>query len=119
MVVLSINGNRFLGCSRYPDCKNTKSISTGVFCPREGCTGQLIERKTKRGRMFYGCNSYPKCTYATWDRPVAQKCEKCGFPILVYKETKKRGTYHKCPSCKEEYQIEAAKDQAEAPLQES
>ncbi len=119
MVVLSINGNRFLGCSRYPDCKNTKSISTGVSCPREGCTGQLIERKTKRGRMFYGCNSYPKCTYATWDRPVAQKCEKCGFPILVYKETKKRGTYHKCPNCKEEYQIEAAKEQTEVPAQES
>jgi DNA topoisomerase-1 len=112
MVVLSINGNRFLGCSRYPECKNTKSISTGVSCPREGCTGQLIERKTKRGRMFYGCNTYPKCTYATWDRPIAQKCEQCGFPILVYKETKKRGIYHKCPNCKAEYQIEAPKEES-------
>jgi len=112
MVVLSINGNRFLGCSRYPECRNTKSISTGVFCPREGCEGQLIERKTKRGRIFYGCNSYPKCTYATWDKPVAQKCSQCNFPILVYKETKRQGAFHKCPSCKAEYQIEGAKESA-------
>jgi DNA topoisomerase-1 len=112
MVVLSINGNRFLGCSKYPECKNTKSISTGVMCPREGCTGQLIERKTKRGRMFYGCNTYPKCTYATWDRPIAQKCEKCNFPILVYKETKRKGNYNKCPNCKAEYQLEGPKDNA-------
>jgi DNA topoisomerase I len=119
MVVLTINNNRFLGCSRYPECKNTKSISTGVACPREGCTGQLIERKTRRGRMFYGCSTYPKCTYATWDRPVAQKCEKCGFPILVYKETKKKGTYHKCPNCKEEYLIEAAKESAETAMEEA
>jgi DNA topoisomerase I len=119
MVVLTINNNRFLGCSRYPECKNTKSISTGVACPREGCTGHLIERKTRRGRMFFGCSAYPKCTYATWDRPVAQKCEKCGFPILVYKETKKKGTYHKCPNCKAEYLIEGAKESAETAMEEA
>jgi DNA topoisomerase-1 len=119
MVVLTINGNRFLGCSRYPECKNTKSISTGVACPREGCTGHLIERKTRRGRMFFGCSAYPKCTYATWDRPVAQKCEQCGFPILVYKETKKKGIYHKCPNCKAEYMIEAAKESSETAMEEA
>jgi DNA topoisomerase-1 len=119
MVVLSINGNRFLGCSRYPECKNTKSISTGVSCPREGCTGHLIERKTRRGRMFYGCSAYPKCTYATWDRPVAQKCEKCGFPILVYKDTKKKGVYHKCPNCKAEYLIEGAKESPDNAAEEA
>ncbi|HMD67908.1 MAG TPA: type I DNA topoisomerase [Chitinivibrionales bacterium] len=105
MVVLNINGNRFLGCSRYPDCRNTKSISTGVACPREGCTGQLIERKTKRGRLFFGCNTYPKCTFATWDRPVAKKCPHCGFGILVYKDTKRKGAYHRCPQCRTEYPI--------------
>jgi DNA topoisomerase-1 len=108
MVVLNINGNRFLGCSRYPDCKNTKSISTGVACPREGCTGQLIERKTRRGRLFYGCNTYPKCNYATWDRPVAQKCPQCGFGILVYKDTKRKGVYHRCPNCKAEFPVPGA-----------
>jgi DNA topoisomerase-1 len=108
MVVLNINGNRFLGCSRYPECKNTKSISTGVACPRVGCTGQLIERKTKRGRLFFGCNTYPKCTYATWDRPVAQKCPQCDFGILVYKDTKRKGVYHRCPNCKAEYPVPGA-----------
>jgi DNA topoisomerase-1 len=105
MVVLNINGNRFLGCSRYPECKNTKSISTGVACPREGCTGQLIERKTRRGRLFYGCNAYPKCNFATWDKPVAQKCPECGFGILVFKDTKRKGAYNRCPQCKAEFPI--------------
>jgi DNA topoisomerase-1 len=108
MVVLNINGNRFLGCSRYPECRNTKSISTGVVCPREGCNGQLIERKTKRGRLFFGCSHYPKCNYATWDRPVAQKCPQCGFGILVYKDTKRKGVYHRCPNCRAEYPVPGA-----------
>jgi|WetSurMetagenome_2_1015567.scaffolds.fasta_scaffold03855_9 DNA topoisomerase I len=114
MVVLNINGNRFLGCSRYPECRNTKSISTGVACPREGCTGQLIERKTRRGRLFYGCNTYPKCNFATWDRPVAQKCPNCGFGILVYKDTKRKGAYHRCPKCRSEFPISAAAEPAAA-----
>ena len=114
MVVLNINGNRFLGCSRYPECRSTKSISTGVVCPREGCSGQLIERKTRRGRLFFGCSNYPKCNYATWDRPVAQKCPQCGFGILVYKDTKRKGVYHRCPNCKAEYPVPGA---AEEPVQ--
>jgi DNA topoisomerase-1 len=59
MVILTINGNRFLGCSKFPECKNTKSLSTGVNCPQDGCKGQLVERKTRRGKIFYGCNAYP------------------------------------------------------------
>jgi DNA topoisomerase I, bacterial len=105
MVILTINGKRFLGCSKYPECRNTKSLSTGIACPREGCTGFLIERRTKRGKIFYGCNTYPKCNYATWDKPVAQKCEKCNFPILVYKETKRKGRLNRCPNCRTEYPI--------------
>ncbi len=105
MVVLSINGRRFLGCSKYPECKNTKALSTGVACPREGCGGFLIERRTKRGKTFYGCSAYPKCNYATWDKPIAQKCEKCNFPILLYKDTKRKGRYNLCPNCKAEYPI--------------
>ncbi|HUI90677.1 MAG TPA: type I DNA topoisomerase [Chitinivibrionales bacterium] len=108
MVVLNINGNRFLGCSRYPECRNTKSISTGVTCPREGCGGQIIERKTKRQRLFFGCSNYPKCNFATWDRPVAQKCPQCGFGILVYKDTKRKGVYHRCPNCRAEFPVPGA-----------
>jgi DNA topoisomerase I len=114
MVVLSINGRRFLGCSKYPDCKNTKALSTGVACPREGCDGFLTERRTKRGKIFFGCSAYPKCNYATWDKPLAQKCEKCSFPILLYKDTKRKGKYNICPSCKAEYPIaETAPEGAE------
>ena len=113
MVILTINNKRFLGCSRYPECRNTKSLTTGVACPREGCQGFLIERRTKRGKTFYGCNTYPKCNYATWDRPIAQKCEKCGFPILVYKDTKRKGRYNLCPHCKAEYPLPDAPAQGE------
>jgi len=113
MVILTINGKRFLGCSKYPECRNTKSLSTGIACPREGCEGFLIERRTKRGKIFYGCNTYPKCNYATWDKPVAQKCEKCNFPILVYKETKRKGRMNRCPNCRTEYPL----PDAEAPAQ--
>ncbi len=105
MIVLSMNGSRFLGCSRFPECKNTKSMSTGVHCPQDGCKGSLVERKTRRGKIFFGCSEYPECTFATWDRPVDQKCSKCGFPMIVYKETKRSGTVLKCPSCKAEFPV--------------
>jgi len=102
MIVLSMNGSRFLGCSKYPECKNTKSLSTGVNCPQPDCDGQLVERKTRRGKMFYGCNRYPKCSFATWDRPIDRKCPQCNYPILVYKESKRKGAVIKCPSCRYE-----------------
>ncbi len=106
MVVLSIKGNKFLGCSQYPECKNTKSISTGVTCPQEGCGGSIIERKTKRGKIFFGCSNYPTCTFASWDRPVDKKCQQCGYPVLVYKDTKRKGAFLRCLSCKAEYMID-------------
>ncbi|HON09797.1 MAG TPA: type I DNA topoisomerase [Chitinispirillaceae bacterium] len=102
MVILTINGNRFLGCSKFPECRNTKSMSTGVRCPQEGCDGTIVERKTRRGKIFYGCSAYPGCTFATWDRPVDQKCQKCGFPMMVYRETKRKGAVMRCISCKDE-----------------
>ncbi|MDG5815382.1 type I DNA topoisomerase [Chitinispirillales bacterium ANBcel5] len=103
MVVLSIKGNKFLGCSKYPDCKNTRSISTGVTCPQEGCDGAIVQRKTRRGKVFFGCSNYPNCTFASWDPPVDKKCEKCGYPILVRKENKRKGVFLRCLSCKVEY----------------
>jgi DNA topoisomerase-1 len=105
MVVLSVNGSRFLGCSRFPECKNTKSMSTGVHCPQDGCKGSLVERKTRKGKIFFGCSAYPDCTFATWDRPIDQKCSKCGFPMLVYKESKRSGPALKCLSCKVEFPV--------------
>jgi DNA topoisomerase-1 len=55
---------RFLSCSGFPECKHSRSITTEVSCPQNGCEGRLIERRTKRGRLFYGCSKYPECRYA-------------------------------------------------------
>lgn len=90
---------KFLSCSRYPDCKFTRPLSIGVSCPQEGCDGFLVERKTKRGRIFYGCSNYPKCKFATWDKPVNQPCLNCSAKFLVEKSSKAKGEYLKCLKC--------------------
>ncbi len=74
---------RFLSCVEYPKCKFIKPINIGVSCPEPGCTGYLTERKTKRGKPFYSCSNYPKCTFSSWNKPIPEKCPKCGFPFLV------------------------------------
>lgn len=91
-------GSRFIACSGYPDCTYTQSFSTGVPCPQEGCNGVLVEKSSKKGKVFYACSKYPECTYAIWNKPVPQKCPKCGFPFLVEKTTKARGTFLACPA---------------------
>jgi len=103
MVVKAGRFGTFLGCSNYPKCKNTKPISIGIKCPK--CSeGELIERKTKkRGRSFYGCSRYPDCDFASWDRPVNEKCSVCGNNYLVAKFTATKGDFLKCPACKEEF----------------
>jgi DNA topoisomerase-1 len=91
---------KFLGCSNYPKCKSTMAITTGVSCPNEKCEGEIVERKTKRGRPFYGCSKYPKCDFASWSKPVDKKCKACGHAFIVEKETKAKGLHHYCPECK-------------------
>jgi DNA topoisomerase-1 len=92
----------FLACSAYPACKHTESLNgasangTGTACPVKGCTGQLVERKSKRGKVFYGCSRFPDCTFAIWDRPVPRPCPLCHAAFLVEKTSKKRGTYYAC-----------------------
>jgi DNA topoisomerase-1 len=95
----------FLACSAYPACKNTRSLNgngagkaepTGVACPEKGCSGQLVCRRTKRGKVFYGCNRYPDCTYAIWDKPVPHACPTCGAPFLVERSTKRDGHHLRC-----------------------
>ncbi len=99
MVIKVGRFGKFLACSRYPDCKFTRPLSIGVICPQDGCNGFLIERRTKRGRIFYGCSNYPKCKFATWDKPVNQPCPNCGAKFLVEKTSKAKGEYLKCPKC--------------------
>ncbi|MDR9501376.1 MAG: type I DNA topoisomerase [Desulfurivibrionaceae bacterium] len=91
---------RFMACSAYPKCKNIKSESTGVKCPEEGCPGEIIKKVSKRGKVFYSCDQYPKCTFALWDKPVAETCPECGSPYLLEKNTKKEGKHLRCPDKK-------------------
>jgi DNA topoisomerase-1 len=93
----------FLACSGYPDCKHTQSVHAngagkeiGVACPTPDCEGQILEKRSKRGKLFYGCNRFPDCDFASWDKPVAAPCPNCGATFLVEKTTKRAGTFLKC-----------------------
>jgi len=90
---------KFLGCSGYPDCKNIqpleKPVDLGVECP-ECKQGSIKERKSRWGKIFYGCDRYPECKFASWDKPIAVACPKCGSPILVEKVTKRAGRTQRC-----------------------
>lgn len=78
----------FLACSGYPACKTTRSIGTGIPCPRPGCDGQMVERVSKKGRRFFGCSRYPECTTLFWHRPVKANCPLCGSPVLLEKQAR-------------------------------
>ncbi len=80
---------RFLACPGFPDCRYTKNISReiGVSCPLDG--GQLVERRSKKGRIFYGCSNYPRCGFALWDKPLPEKCPLCGS-LLVQGSSRKK-----------------------------
>ncbi len=82
----------FTACTSYPECKYIKHKTTGVKCPKDADKGgEIVERKSKRGKIFFGCSNYPDCDFVLWNRPVAEKCPKCGAPYLVEKTTKKHG----------------------------
>ncbi|MGE5218062.1 MAG: type I DNA topoisomerase [Chloroflexota bacterium] len=90
---------KFLGCSGYPECKNIqpleKPVDLGVKCP-ECKEGNIKERKSRWGKVFYGCDKYPECKFATWDKPMPTPCPNCDSPILVEKVTKRAGRTHRC-----------------------
>ncbi len=91
---------KYLACSGYPACKNIQPLvkpkGTGVVCP-ECKLGELTEKKSRYGKMFYSCNRYPECKFALWDLPIEKPCPKCGFPLLVKKVYKREGEFLKCP----------------------
>jgi DNA topoisomerase-1 len=87
MVLKSGRFGKFLACSRYPECKTAKPLGIGVKCPEDG--GEIVEKRTKKGKIFFSCSNYPKCKFATWYMPVSKNCPKCGAGILVEKRTKK------------------------------
>jgi DNA topoisomerase-1 len=105
MVIKRGRYGSFLACTGYPECKHTQSLNgagsgkpTGMKCPAKGCDGEIVEKSSKRGKIFFGCNRYPKCEFATWDKPVAMACPVCGNPYMVEKTTKRHGTQHVCPN---------------------
>jgi DNA topoisomerase-1 len=85
----------FVSCANYPTCKYIKRETTGVACPRPGCKGEIVVKKSKRGKYFYGCSEYPKCDTVYWDKPVAEACPQCNAPFMLEKTTKK-GTTRTC-----------------------
>jgi DNA topoisomerase-1 len=91
---------KFIGCSGYPNCRFIEPLEkprdTGVTCPQCG-EGSMLQRKSRRGKIFYSCSTYPKCEYATWNEPINEPCPSCGWAILTLKTTKRRGTEKVCP----------------------
>jgi DNA topoisomerase-1 len=79
----------FTACSSYPTCKYVKQKTTGVLCPKDA--GDIVERKSRRGKVFFGCANYPDCDFTLWNRPIAEACPECKAPFLVEKITKKNG----------------------------
>jgi DNA topoisomerase-1 len=96
MVVRKGRYGEFLACSAYPTCKVAKPMRLGVACPTAGCTGELVQRRTKRGRMFYGCNRYPDCQYTLWSKPVPMPCPECQSPFLVEQGSARKGKVLRC-----------------------
>ena len=86
LVVRKSKYGSFVGCSGYPECKYIKKeeVKINEICDCPKCGGKIVEKKTRRGKVFYGCNNYPKCKYALWDKPTGKLCNKCGN-LLVYK----------------------------------
>jgi DNA topoisomerase-1 len=81
----------YTACSNYPDCKYIKRETTGVACSRAGCKGEIVVKKSKRGKVFYGCSEYPKCDLVFWDKPVAEACPQCRAPFLLEKFNARKG----------------------------
>lgn len=115
---------KFLACSNFPECKKTKPITvgTGVTCPK--CKeGEIVERKSRRGRIFYGCNRYPQCGFTLWDKPTHDFCETCGS--IMVEKTYKNGTVKKfcsnetCPTRPPKKTRKKKSEASEEPVKES
>ncbi len=104
MVVRHGRSGEFLGCSTFPKCRGTRSMPTGVYCPKDG--GEIVERRSKkRGTKFYACAN-ENCDFVVWNRPAVEKCPECGYVGAEMKSTKARGDYRKCIKCGNEWDVE-------------
>lgn len=103
----------FISCSNYPKCDYIKRETVGVKCPKDN--GEIVVKKSRRGKVFYGCGNYPKCDAVFWDKPVAESCPQCSAPFLLEKTTKKEGTIRYCQNEDCDYKIAGL----EAPINEA
>ncbi|MCZ8205980.1 type I DNA topoisomerase [Gemmatimonas sp.] len=109
MVVRHGRSGDFLGCSKFPKCRGTRSMPTGVKCPKDG--GEIAERRSKkRGKAFYGCENYPNCDFVVWEKPVAETCPECGYVGAEAKANKTRGSFRKCIKCGNEWDVHTPED---------
>jgi DNA topoisomerase I len=102
----------FTACTKYPECKYVKLKGTGVMCPKDD-KGEIVERKSRRGKAFYGCSNYPDCDFTLWKRPVPEACPTCGAPFLLEKITKKAGRQLVCSKDDCDYERDAPVEEPE------
>ncbi|HMS03518.1 MAG TPA: type I DNA topoisomerase, partial [Gemmatimonadaceae bacterium] len=113
MVIRHGRSGDFLGCSKFPKCRGTRSMPTGVRCPKDG--GEIAERRSKkRGKAFYGCENYPSCDFVVWDKPVKDTCPECGYVGAEAKFKASRGHFRKCLKCGNEWDVPAPEESADA-----
>lgn len=95
----------FTACGNYPDCRFIKPAATGVACGK--CAeGEIVERRSKRGKVFYGCSRYPECDFVLWNKPIPEKCPNCNADFVVEKSTKKSGLVRFCQNKECDYRVE-------------
>jgi DNA topoisomerase I len=103
MVIRTGRTGQFLGCSTFPKCRGTRSLPTGVMCPKDG--GDIVERRSrKRGTAFYACAN-ENCDFVVWNKPVKEKCPECGYLGAEAKSNKTRGEHRKCLKCANEWDV--------------
>jgi DNA topoisomerase-1 len=118
MLIKTGRYGKFLACSAYPECRNIQPLekpkSLDIACPQ--CKeGEMMEKKSRYGKIFYSCNRYPKCKYALWNPPKAEACPKCSWPLTEIKTTKRWGTVQRCPQEECDWEKELIPPEKKAP----
>ena len=98
---------KFLACPNFPTCRNTKPVLTYIDAPCPLCGKRLLEKVSKKNRKFYGCEGYPACEFISWDKPIAEKCPKCGS-YMIEKRRGKQGIVHLCTNESCHYKVNAS-----------
>jgi len=102
---------KFIGCERFPDCRHTEPWleKIGVICPLDG--GELVERRTRKGRIFFGCANYPACEFTSWKRPIATPCPNCGGTLVIANKS-----FAQCMKCENQYPLEQVQPEEKEPV---